>query len=240
MCACIVMYVWMFLYDYMHIHCFHMITCVYTVFIWLHAYTLFFRAAYVGSGHGLVNNICYVYVSAVLQIRLVSSTACLCGLRLVVCLLYIVCVYIVCLNLCVCNMNVACVCIECVHNLCWDLCLLFVSIHCYSAVWSFPIVSCSQGLGLGQLRAALVTDISKAWCLDISPCVSLLISVCHSYWFSKSLVLVKELITWIGARLTPSTSCGFTGEHLGILPAFPANHPQSISKSTWLAQLPGE
>lgn len=32
-----------------------------------------------------------------------------------------------------------------------------------------------------------------------------------------------------------STSCRVHQRDLGILPAFPANHPQSISKSTWLA-----
>lgn len=34
------------------------------------------------------------------------------------------------------------------------------------------------------------------------------------------------------------TSCGVHQRDLGILPAFPANHPRSISKSTWLAHYP--
>jgi len=34
------------------------------------------------------------------------------------------------------------------------------------------------------------------------------------------------------------TSCGAHRRDLGFLPAFLANHPQSISKSTWLARYP--
>lgn len=67
--------------------------------------------------------------------------------------------------------------------------------------------------GLWALRLGpCVTDASNAHCLNISPRVSLLISVCHSYWFSKSLMLVKELITWIVAPLTPAPAAGFTRE----------------------------
>ena len=53
-----------------------------------------------------------------------------------------------------------------------------------------------------------MTDALKTY----SSCVSRLISVCHSYWFSKSLMLVKELITWIAAWLTPAPAAGFTSE----------------------------
>lgn len=77
---------------------------------------------------------------------------------------------------------------------------------------------------------------APAWLIPQTPSVSLLISVCHSYWFSKSLMLVKELITWIVAPLTPRPAAGFTAEALALLPAYPANHPRSISKSTRLAR----
>lgn len=72
---------------------------------------------------------------------------------------------------------------------------------------------CCLVFGLWALRLGpCVTDASNMHCLNISPRVSLLISVCHSYWFSKSLMLVKELITWIVAPLTPAPAAGFTRE----------------------------
>lgn len=49
-------------------------------------------------------------------------------------------------------------------------------------------------------------------------------------------MLVKELITWIVAPLTPAPAVEFTTEALALLPAYPANHPRSISKSTLLAR----
>lgn len=53
-----------------------------------------------------------------------------------------------------------------------------------------------------------VNDASNSHCLNISLHVSILIKVCHFYWFSKSLMLVKELITWIVALLPPAPAAG--------------------------------
>lgn len=49
----------------------------------------------------------------------------------------------------------------------------------------------------------------------------------------------RQIINYLDRCSADSgTSCGVHRRDLGILSAFPANHPQSISKSTWLARYP--
>lgn len=94
-----------------------------------------------------------------------------------------------------------------------------------------------------ELRAGSegpVSDISESVCSNISPLVPLLISVFHSHWFSKSVMLVKELITWIGAgwhvwqprkrERDAKKKRAFLFMHQTIL----LNHRQSNSMWTWL------